>query len=165
MDQMDQSTGALITQVAPDFDCWDDVLKLILRAFAYMDGIIDPPSSAHLLTAERLKDKARHETVFLALEAGRIVGCIFVLERADYFYVGKLAVEPGLHGRGIGRRLMQAAEDLALSRGKNAIELQTRVELSGNHAAFSRLGFRETGRTAHTGYDRPTSITMRKVLS
>ncbi|TIN50217.1 MAG: GNAT family N-acetyltransferase, partial [Mesorhizobium sp.] len=27
------------------------------------------------------------------------------------------------------------------------------------------LGFRETGRTAHAGYDRPTSITMRKVLS
>ncbi|TIS08359.1 MAG: GNAT family N-acetyltransferase, partial [Mesorhizobium sp.] len=25
--------------------------------------------------------------------------------------------------------------------------------------------FRETGRTAHAGYDRPTSITMRKVLS
>jgi hypothetical protein len=60
---------------------------------------------------------------------------------------------------------MQAAEDLALSRGKGAIELQTRVELAGNHAAFARLGFRQTERTAHKGYDRPTSITMRKVFS
>ncbi|ANT49824.1 GNAT family N-acetyltransferase [Mesorhizobium amorphae] len=162
---MDQTTGAFVTQIPVDFRRWDEVLSLILRAFAYMDGIIDPPSSAHLLTAERLKDKARQETGFLALEAGRIVGCIFVLERADDFYVGKLAVEPGLQGQGVGRRLMLAAEHLALSHGKCAIELQTRVELSGNHAAFSRLGFRETGRTAHTGYDRPTSITMRKVLS
>ncbi|TIN07524.1 MAG: GNAT family N-acetyltransferase, partial [Mesorhizobium sp.] len=31
--------------------------------------------------------------------------------------------------------------------------------------AFARLGFHETARTAHSGYDRPTSITMRKVLS
>jgi len=162
---MDLPPSVFVTQIGRDFECWDDVLKLILRAFAYMDGIIDPPSSAHLLTAERLKDRARQETGFLALEAGRIVGCIFVLERADDFYVGKLAVEPSLQGQGVGRRLMLAAEHVALSRGKCAIELQTRIELSENHAAFSRLGFRETGRTAHTGYDRPTSITMRKVLS
>ncbi|CAN7312018.1 GNAT family N-acetyltransferase [Mesorhizobium sp. LjNodule214] len=162
---MGQSTAVLVTQIAPDFERWDELLKLILRAFAFMDGIIDPPSSSHLLTPEGLKAKARQETGFLALEAGRIVGCIFALERADDVYVGKLAVEPGLQGQGIGRRLMQAVENLARSSGKSAIELQTRIELSENHAAFSRLGFRETGRTAHTSYNRPTSITMRKVLS
>jgi hypothetical protein len=59
---------------------------------------------------------------------------------------------------------MRAVEDLARERGKDAIELQTRIELTTNHAAFARLGFRESGRTAHEGYDRPTSITMRKVL-
>jgi hypothetical protein len=36
--------------------------------------------------------------------------------------------------------------------------------LTANHGAFARLGFREMARTAHDGYDRPTSITMRKVL-
>ena len=48
--------------------------------------------------------------------------------------------------------------------GKPLLELQTRVELNGNHAAFARLGFRETERTAHAGYERPTSLTMRKAL-
>lgn len=60
---------------------------------------------------------------------------------------------------------MQAVEDFARRRGKYAIELQTRIELAANHAAFARLGFREIARTAHEGYDRPTSITMRKALS
>ena len=60
---------------------------------------------------------------------------------------------------------MLAVEDLARSRGKAAVELQTRIELTGNHAAFARLGFHETERTAHEGYIRPTSITMRKVLA
>ena len=161
---MDQSTSVFITQLAPDFERWDELLSLIMRAFASMDGVIDPPSSAHLLSVESLRDKAGRETVFLALQDGRIAGCIFALERVDDFYVGKLAVAPGLQGQGIGRRLMQAVEDLARSRNTSAIELQTRIELTANHATFARLGFHETERTAHEGYDRPTSITMRKGL-
>ncbi|AZO20087.1 GNAT family N-acetyltransferase [Mesorhizobium sp. M1E.F.Ca.ET.045.02.1.1] len=162
---MDQLAAPLVAKLPPDFAEWDELLALIRRAFAYMDGVIDPPSSAHRLTPESLRRKAEQETGFLAVENGRIVGCIFALEREKDFYVGKLAVEPGLQGRGIGGRLMQAVEDLARRRGKQTIELQTRIELTENHAAFARLGFRETGRTAHEGYDRPTSITMRKVLS
>ncbi|MDG4873893.1 GNAT family N-acetyltransferase [Mesorhizobium sp. WSM4935] len=161
---MDRSVGISVTGLPADFDRWDDLLALIQRAFAYMDGLIDPPSSAHLLTADTLAEKARREAGVLALENGRIVGCVFALERARDFYVGKLAVEPRLQGQGIGTRLMRAVEDLARERGKDAIELQTRIELTANHAAFARLGFRETERTAHEGYARPTSITMRKVL-
>ncbi|PAQ08548.1 GNAT family N-acetyltransferase [Mesorhizobium temperatum] len=159
--------GSLVSveQLPADFDRWDEVLALIIRAFAAMDGVIAPPSSAHRLTVENLRDKARQETGFAALKDGRTVGCVFVLERADDFYIGKLAVEPDFQGQGIARQLMQAVEDLARNRGKPAIELQTRIELTGNHAAFARLGFRETERTAHKGYDRPTSITMRKVIS
>ncbi|MDX8532678.1 GNAT family N-acetyltransferase [Mesorhizobium sp. VK25A] len=161
---MDQSVGISIVRLAADFDRWDDLLALIRRAFAYMDSVIDPPSSAHRLTPENLRHKARQETAFLAMENGRIVGCVFALERTNDFYVGKLAVEPGIQGRGIGGRLMLAVEDFARRRGKHAIELQTRIELTANHATFARLGFGETERTAHEGYDRPTSITMRKVL-
>ncbi|WP_224548718.1 GNAT family N-acetyltransferase [Mesorhizobium sp. CA16] len=162
---MDQNVGISITGLPADFDRWDDLLALIRRAFAYMDGVIDPPSSAHLLTSEALAAKAKRETGFLAVENGRIVGCVFALERSRDFYVGKLAVEPRLQGQGVGTRLMRAVEDLARKRGMDAIELQTRIELTANHAAFTQLGFRETERTAHAGYDRPTSITMRKVLS
>ncbi|WP_192250087.1 GNAT family N-acetyltransferase [Mesorhizobium silamurunense] len=162
---MDRPATPPVTELPPDFAQWEEVLALIRRAFAYMDGLIDPPSSAHLLTPEGLRNKAAQETAFLAVENGRIVGCVFALERAKDLYVGKLAVEPGLQGRGIGGRLMQAVEDFARRRGKHAVELQTRIELTANHAAFARLGFRESERTAHAGYDRPTSITMRKVLS
>ncbi|RVD58372.1 GNAT family N-acetyltransferase [Mesorhizobium sp. M2D.F.Ca.ET.185.01.1.1] len=162
---MDQTVGISKVGLPADFGQWDDLLALIRRAFTYMDGVIDPPSSAHLLTADSLAEKAKKETGFLAVENGRFVGCVFALERARDFYVGKLAVEPELQGQGIGTLLMRAVEDLARERGKDAIELQTRIELTANHAAFARLGFREAGRTAHEGYDRPTSITMRKVLT
>ena len=90
---------------------------------------------------------------------------MFAAERSDAFYIGKLAVDPASQGLGIGRALMRAVESLALQTGKPALELQTRVELMANHAAFRRMGFVEVGRTAHPGFDRPTSITFRKRLA
>ena len=42
--------------------------------------------------------------------------------------------------------------------------LETRIELTGNHAAFARMGFEKVGEKAHPGFARPTSITMEKPL-
>ncbi|MBB6469673.1 GNAT superfamily N-acetyltransferase [Aminobacter lissarensis] len=147
-----------------DFERWDKLLGLIMRAFAYMGGIIDPPSSAHRLTPANLREKAKDEVCFIATVNGRLTGCIFMAERADIFYVGKLAVDDSVRGMGIGRALMQAAERHAIEQGKPILELQTRIELAANHATFARLGFFEFERTAHDGFDRPTSITFRKSL-
>ncbi|WP_164066544.1 GNAT family N-acetyltransferase, partial [Serratia marcescens] len=80
------------------------------------------------------------ETGLIALEAERVVGCAFLAEKPDHFYLGKLAVAPDRQGQGIGRALVRHAEGLALAAGKPAIELQTRIELTGNHAAFGRMG-------------------------
>jgi predicted N-acetyltransferase YhbS len=154
-----------IAAIPADFSRWDQVLDLILDAFSYMDGIIDPPSSAHLLSADSLRDKARRETGFLAVKGDEIIGCVFACEQEAGFYIGKLAVATACQGQGVGRRLVEAVEDLARKFGKSAVELQTRIELTANHAAFARLGFRETERTAHEGYKEPTSITMRKDLT
>ena len=153
-----------IVPLPPDFGSWEELLALILGSFRYMNGVIDPPSSALGLTAEGLKRKVTEETGFLAFRDDSIVGCVFLAEKDDHFYLGKLAIDPACQRRGIGRRLVAAAEGYVRTTAKPAIELQVRVELVNNQATFSGLGFRETGRTAHAGYDRPTSITMRKDL-
>ncbi len=153
-----------ITPLPAGFDGWQELLDLIQAAFAYMDGVIDPPSSAQRLSPGVLKKKCAAETVFVARYEGRLAGCIFLADRGAHAYVGTLAVAPALQGCGIGRLLVETAEAEARRQGKRAIELQTRVELAGNHAAFARLGFRETARTAHEGFSRPTSITMQKEL-
>ena len=147
------------------FDRWEALLALIRSSFAYMDGVIDPPSSAHRLTPETLRGKAVAEICLLALFGDEIAGCAFLAEKDDHFYLGKLAVAPAHQGRGIGRRLLSTAEHQARRAGKGIIELQTRVELTDNQRLFARLGFVETARTAHEGYDRPTSITMRKEIA
>lgn len=153
-----------IARLPQDFDRWAELLDLIMRSFAYMDDVIDPPSSAHRLTLANLLDKAREEVCFIAMLEGRLVGCIFAAERAEVFYVGKLAVDDSARGAGIGRALMLAAERYAIEQGKPVLELQTRIELAFNHTTFARMGFVEFERTAHEGFDRPTSITFRKML-
>jgi GNAT superfamily N-acetyltransferase len=154
-----------IERLPSDFNRWRELLALIRKSFAYMDGFIDPPSSARLLTADSLREKAEDEICFLALDKTRLAGCVFAAERGDALYIGKLAADPTLQRLGIGRALMQAVESLASQMGKPALELQTRVELLANHATFRRMGFVEVGRTAHPGFDRPTSITFRKRLA
>lgn len=155
-----------VSRLPDDFCLWDELLELIMRSFAYMDGVIDPPSSAHKLSPGGLRLKAREETCFVATaDDGRLAGCIFAAERPDALYVGKLAVDESMRGHGIGRALMQAAERHALKCGKSALELQTRIELLANQATFARMGFVEVARTAHEGYDRTTSITFRKVVA
>lgn len=67
-------------------------------------------------------------------------------------------------GKGVARAMMAAAESLARGHGRAFLELQTRVELIENHATFRALGFEKVAETAHPGYDRSTSITMRKRL-
>lgn len=154
-----------IERLDPTTADWAAVLALIHRSFAYMDGVIDPPSSAHRLTLDSLKEKAREEIGFAAYEDGGLAGCVFLAPRGDHAYVGKLAIDPARQKAGLGRVLMDAAEKEARRLGLGALELQARIELTGNHAAFARMGFAETARTAHAGYDRPTSITMRKILA
>lgn len=154
-----------VAKLSADFDRWDELLALILDAFAYMDGIIDPPSSALMLTPASLAAKACVETAFLASLGDELLGCVFMADKPDHFYIGKLAVAPAAQATGIGRRLLAVAERHARKRGKPILELQTRMELVGNQQAFRKLGFSETRRTAHPGYSSPTSITMRKVLA
>lgn len=153
-----------IVRLGPDFARWDELLALILDAFAFMGGVIDPPSSAHRLTPVSLAAKAEAEIAYVAMEGQTLLGCIFCRPEAESLYIGKLAVAQGFQGRGTGRLLLDKAEELARELGLPALRLETRVELTGNHAAFARWGFVRTGGYAHPGFDRITAIEMRKSL-
>ncbi len=147
------------------FDRWDALLDLILASFAYMNGRIDPPSSALALTSETLKAKAFSEIAYAALDDKHLVGCIFCRPEAESLYVGKLAVLPTAQGKGIGRRLLALAETKARELGLKTLRLETRIELTDNHATFAAWGFRKTAENRHAGFDRTTSIEMRKAIA
>jgi GNAT superfamily N-acetyltransferase len=154
-----------ISRIGASFSRHEELLALILGSFAYMDGVIDPPSSAHRLTVASLEEKARDEIGLVAEADGRLLGCAFLRPEPDFLYVGKLAVSPEVQGAGIGSRFLAEAEAIARELGKPALRLETRIELTGNHRRFGAWGFVRTAEKSHIGYDRITFIEMQKRLA
>lgn len=153
-----------IIRTDSSFSDWPALLALLQGAFSYMEGRIDPPSSLRLLSLDSIAVKARNESLFLATENEEVVGCVFVAPQSDLLYVGKLAIHPERQRKGIGRSLIETVERYALDLGIDTLELNTRIELTENQTAFKSMGFFVTGEHSHEGYDRPTFISMRKVL-
>lgn len=149
-------------RAVPPFD-WHTVLTLIQDSFAFMEGRIDPPSSMHRLTVQDIATQATEGEVWVIGQPP--IACVFLTVKPQALYIGKLAVARSHRGQGLARTLIDMAETRARALGLPALDLQTRVELTENHATFRALGFTETARTAHAGYDRPTSITFRRSLA
>ena len=154
-----------IASAAIDFQDWSGLLELLHAAFAFHAGRIDPPSSLHQFDATSIAFKAKEEELFVAVEGNELLGCVFAKSQGRALYIGKFAVRPDRQGQGIGRRLIGAVEAYAQHTGHDALELKTRIELTENHRAFAALGFVKIGEHSHPGYDRNTSITMRKALA
>jgi GNAT superfamily N-acetyltransferase len=76
---------------------------------------------------------------------GPFTGVVYVELRGDRAYFGLLSVDPARQGSGAGRRLIQAAEDLARSHGCRYMDIRV-VNLREELPPFyQRLGYRHTG--------------------
>lgn len=65
---------------------------------------------------------------------------------------------------GLARVLVDKAIARVRELGLAAVQLQVRVELVENRAAFEQMGFQVVRGEAHPGYDRVTSWVMKRVV-
>ena len=135
---------------------WDTLLSLIRRAFAGMEGRIVPPSSIHALTPDGIAEQAVSGEVWAI--GTPAVACVFLTPKPASLYLHKLAVDPAHQLQGHARALIATAAARATALGLPVLTLSTRVELVENDATFRAMGFIETDRSAHPGYNRPTTI-------
>ena len=91
-----------------------------------------------------------------------ITAVLTLCPREDHVYVENIAVDPGSQGRGLGRALMEFAEQEAARRKLNRMALVTHEAMTENQAIYARLGYIETGRRSEDGYRR---IYMEKPLT
>jgi ribosomal protein S18 acetylase RimI-like enzyme len=95
--------------------------------------------------------------------AGSPVTAVLTLyPREDHLYVENIAVDPGAQGRGLGRALMEFAEQEAARRGLHRMALVTHEVMTENQAIYARLGYVEIERRVEDGYRR---IYMEKPLT
>jgi ribosomal protein S18 acetylase RimI-like enzyme len=132
---------------------------------AFRDLPINPPSSALKETLADFAARLQTDTIFIASDAGALIGCIFCTPDADALHIGRLAVRSDWRRRGIASALVDAAKDEALQRGVKRITLGARIVLPANVALFRRHGFVIVRETCHPGFTTPTSYDMEFVLA
>lgn len=141
-----------------------DVLAVIHAAFGQYRGSLVPESSAFKETAETVQATMAQGGAIVVERDGRILAATLYEPLDDSLYIGRLAVLPEARRSGVAALLVEAVEAIARARGIPRLTLGVRLALADNIRLFTRLGFRETGRTAHEGFTEPTSMDMEKRL-
>ncbi len=91
-----------------------------------------------------------------------VVGLISLTPVDDrVMLIENVAVHPDLQGTGLGRRLMDFAEQQAKELGISRLALYTNEVMTENQAIYRHLGYRITRRGIEDGYRR---VYMEKVL-
>lgn len=87
-------------------------------------------------------------TILTARDGAALIGCVAVTRKdASLGYLGMLCVLPTLQSGGLGRRLLDAAEDHARELGLAAMEMTVIDSRDALIAWYERRGYRRTGET------------------
>ena len=129
----------------------DTVKACVVAAFEmYTERIGKPPGP--MLLDFPAEIEASH--VWLAESSGQVVGVLVQYETQQGFYIDTVAVDPDHQGTGVGKALLQFAEQEAIRRGYGSIYLCTNVKMTENQTFYPRIGYIEYERKLDGGYDR-----------
>ncbi|GAC1418323.1 MAG: GNAT family N-acetyltransferase [Flavisolibacter sp.] len=88
-------------------------------------------------------EKEKSNLHIAAYEDGKMLGCCMLVEENPFTVrLRQMAVINDLQGKGIGRALMQFAENLASDRGYKSITMHARKNATG---FYEKLGYKKIG--------------------
>lgn len=94
-------------------------------------------------TLEELEAELRDADGWVARRDGRLVGAIRTRQEGDLLLIGRIAIAPDQQGAGIGRALLEAAEDHSTA---GEAELFTASLSEANIRLYERCGYVESQR-------------------
>ena len=125
------------------------VQNVITAAYAkYLVRMDQPP-------APLLRDYAAAvEDGGLWVTGSPVTGVISLCHAGTSLLVENVAVHPAAQGTGLGRRLMEFAEQEAIRLRLTRLTLYTNEVMTENYATYIHLGYREVARRTEDGYRR-----------
>jgi ribosomal-protein-alanine N-acetyltransferase len=115
-----------------------------LRRVLSIEGRVYPrPWSASLFLSELAQRSSR--SYIVARYEGQVVGYAGLMFTGREAHVTNIAVDPELHGRKLGTRLLYALCTEAVARGAEAISLEVRISNKIAQAMYEKFGFSAVG--------------------
>jgi [ribosomal protein S18]-alanine N-acetyltransferase len=115
-----------------------------LRKVLSIESRVYPrPWSASLFLAELSQRGSR--TYLVARCDGEVVGYAGMMFMGGEAHVTNIAVDPALHGRKVGTRLLLALVTEAIAKGCDTLSLEVRVSNAVAQAMYEKFGFSITG--------------------
>lgn len=143
---------AITTASPADAPALKDLLEAAYRGDSARQGwnheadILDDERTSRAELDALLADPA--VTILTARDGGELIGCVAVTRKdASLAYLGMLCVLPTLQSGGLGRQLLDAAEDLARAEGIAAMEMTVIDSRDALIAWYERRGYAFTGET------------------
>jgi len=99
--------------------------------------------------SDGIADEIQNNLVWVAVLEKQIVGGLVLITREDDAVLVNVAVRPSATGSGLGRALVDQAEQEVRALGLGRIGLTTHVKMPENVQLYEHLGWHETGRVGN----------------
>ena len=117
------------------------LMLLINRAFE----VEEPFFTTDRIDLEETRQHFGKGTFLLAESDGVLAGCNYVELRGDAGYYGLLSVHPDHQGRGLGRKLIERAEDVCRDAGCSKIQIRVLNHRTELPPFYEKLGYTVSG--------------------
>lgn len=123
-----------------------EVAGLVNQAYGHYEERIGRPPGP---MTEDYADVIRNRRATVAESRGTIVGVVVLTVTDEGFLIDNVAVHPSRRGTGLGRALLEFAEDEARRAGFDSVYLYTHEKMTENLKLYTRIGYSEYDRRLH----------------
>jgi GNAT superfamily N-acetyltransferase len=134
------AAGGFKYRTASEADA-EKLVPLINRAFEIELQFFDTERINLVETLEHLKKG----TFLLAESDGRLAACNYVELRGESGYFGLLSVDPAYQGRGLGKKLVDQAEDVCRNAGCGVMQIRVLNHRTELPPFYEKLGYSVAG--------------------
>ena len=163
-----KAKSPLLDEIEIDFARPDDaaeISRLLAVSFAPVKDVYTDEAFAHTTPpAEVISGRFGEGPIWVARLNGQIVGTVSGVPETQRYYVRSMAVDPKYQGFGIGKKLLEALEADAESRGYKVIYLYTTYSLQSAVKLYKSCGYQWVRDTAEEEFYGTAGVEMEKKI-
>ena len=144
----------------------DVIADVLHEAFAVYESEYTPGAFEYTTPkADLIRPRFEEGPIWVAEQAGEIVGTVSGLPDGERFYIRSMAIRPSAQRGGIGQRLLEALEAYAREKGFEKLYLYTTHVLPAAKHLYEKNGFYVLRETPPDEWFDMSGLEMEKDLS